>query len=58
VTSCRVSEVLGRTVGLAWVPPELAEDGAEFGISSNGSVVRATVITAPFYDPEGERQRQ
>ncbi|MGE5746812.1 MAG: 2Fe-2S iron-sulfur cluster-binding protein [Solirubrobacterales bacterium] len=57
VTSCRVSEVLGKTVGLAWVPPELAEDGAEFGIASDGSVLPATVTTAPFYDPEGERQR-
>jgi sarcosine oxidase subunit alpha len=57
VTSCRVSEVLDRTVGLAWVPAEIARDGAEFGISSNGAVVRATVTTAPFYDPEGERQR-
>jgi sarcosine oxidase subunit alpha len=57
VTSCRTSEVLGKTVGLAWVPPEIAEDGARFGIASNGSVVRATVTTAPFYDPEGERQK-
>ncbi|HKH23303.1 MAG TPA: 2Fe-2S iron-sulfur cluster-binding protein [Solirubrobacterales bacterium] len=57
VTSCRVSEVLDRTVGLAWVPPELAQDGAEFGIASNGSILPATVTTEPFYDPEGERQR-
>jgi sarcosine oxidase subunit alpha len=57
VTSCRVSEVLEQTVGLAWVPPDLAEDGAEFGISSNGTVVRATVTTSPFYDPDGDRQR-
>ncbi len=57
VTSCRVSEVLGKAVGMAWIPPKLAEDGAEFGISSNGAVVRATVTTAPFYDPDGERQR-
>jgi sarcosine oxidase subunit alpha len=57
VTSCRRSEVLGRTVGLAWVPPRVAQDGAEFGISSNGTTLRATVATSPFYDPEGDRQR-
>ena len=57
VTSCRVSDVLEQTVGLAWVPPDLAEEGAQFGISSNGTVLRATVTTSPFYDPEGDRQR-
>jgi sarcosine oxidase, subunit alpha len=57
VTSCRVSAVLGMTVGFAWVPARLAADGAEIGISSNGRVLRATVTTAPFYDPDGERQR-
>ena len=56
VTSSRLSTVLGRAVGMAWVPAELASDGAEFEISSNGGV-RATVTTAPFYDPDGERQR-
>jgi sarcosine oxidase, subunit alpha len=57
VTSSRLSLVLGRTVGMAWVPAELAEDGAEIEIASDGGVVRGTVTTAPFYDPEGERQR-
>jgi glycine cleavage system aminomethyltransferase T len=57
VTSCRVSAVLGKVVGFAWVPSRLAADGAEIGISSNGRVLRATVTTAPFYDPDGERQR-
>jgi sarcosine oxidase subunit alpha len=57
VTSCRVSEVLGRTVGMAWVPAKLAEEGAEIEIASNGRVLRASVTTAPFYDPDGERQR-
>jgi glycine cleavage system aminomethyltransferase T len=42
---------------MAWVPAELAEDGAQIGLSSNGRVLRGTVVTAPFYDPEGERQR-
>jgi sarcosine oxidase, subunit alpha len=57
VTSCRVSTALGRAVGMAWVPAKLAEDGAEIDMSSNGRVVRGRVATAPFYDPEGERQR-
>ena len=34
VTSARVSERVGRTIGLAWVGPELAEDGAEIAIRS------------------------
>ena len=57
VTSCRFSAVLGQTVGMAWVPPALAEDGAEIEIASNGATLRATVTTAPFYDPQGELQR-
>jgi sarcosine oxidase subunit alpha len=57
VTSCRVSAVLGKVVGLAWVPARLADDGGEIGIASNGRVLRATVHTAPFYDPDGGRQR-
>jgi sarcosine oxidase subunit alpha len=53
VTSARVSERLGTVVGLAWVAPERAEDGAAFTISSNGARIEARVALAPFYDPEG-----
>ena len=49
---------LGRTIGLAWVPPELAEDGTRFEIRvdracSSGRASRRQ----PFFDPDGERLR-
>src|SRR5581483_2848205 len=57
VTSARVSERLGRTVGLAWVAPEYARDDAEITIRVRGADVRAAVTLAPFYDAAGERLR-
>ena len=57
VTSARVSERLGRTIGLAWVGPELAADEAEITIRVGPRDERATVTLAPFYDPAGERLR-
>jgi sarcosine oxidase subunit alpha len=53
VTSARVSERVGRVVGLAWVDPENAEEGATISIRIDGSVHSAAVTLAPFYDPEG-----
>ena len=57
VTSARESRLLGRTVGLAWVSPELAEEGAEIAIRVGGADARARVTLTPFYDPAGERLR-
>jgi glycine cleavage system aminomethyltransferase T len=57
VTSARSSELLGRTVGLAWVGADLAHDGAQFDIRVGTYDVRATVRLAPFYDSEGRRLR-
>jgi sarcosine oxidase, subunit alpha len=53
VTSSRVSERVGSVVGLAWVDPKSAEDGATIGIRIDGAVHVAKVTLAPFYDPEG-----
>jgi sarcosine oxidase subunit alpha len=53
VTSARVSERVGRVVGLAWVDPEKAEEGATISIRVDGAVHEAAVTLAPFYDPEG-----
>ncbi len=53
VTSSRISERVGSVVGLAWVDPESAEDGATIGIRVDGAVHDAKVTLAPFYDPEG-----
>lgn len=57
VTSCRRSPTLGRVIGLAWVPADLARDGEVIEISFDGARVHATVHLPPFYDPEGLRVR-
>jgi sarcosine oxidase subunit alpha len=57
VTSSRWSEQLGRAIGLAWLPPELAQDDTEFDIRIDGRLERARVRRRPFFDPEGERLR-
>jgi sarcosine oxidase subunit alpha len=54
VTSARHSPVLGRTIGMAWVPEALAHDGARITISDEGRRLDAEIQTRPFYDPEGE----
>ncbi len=57
VTSARWSDHLGRAIGMAWVPPDLAEEDAELTIKVNGSVEKARVRLRPFFDPEGEKLR-
>jgi glycine cleavage system aminomethyltransferase T len=54
VTSSRYSPVLNRVIGMAWVPNDLARDGAEVTISDEGQRFSAEIQTKPFYDPEGE----
>jgi sarcosine oxidase subunit alpha len=54
VTSARRSPKLGSSIGLAMVPPELAQDEADLLISDDGRRIEAAVRTKPFYDPEGE----
>ncbi|HEY2260189.1 MAG TPA: glycine cleavage T C-terminal barrel domain-containing protein, partial [Solirubrobacteraceae bacterium] len=54
VTSARHSPVLGRTIGMAWVPEAVARDGARITISDEGRTLDAEIQTRPFYDPEGE----
>jgi glycine cleavage system aminomethyltransferase T len=57
VTSARFSEQVGKSIGLAWVPPSKAEDGAEIEIRVDGRLEKATVRTKPFFDPEGTHLR-
>jgi sarcosine oxidase subunit alpha len=57
VTSARRSAAIGSVIGLAWVPVDWASDGTAFEIQFGGSHTTATVRTAPFYDPRGERLR-
>jgi sarcosine oxidase subunit alpha len=54
VTSARYSPVLGKVIGMAWVPSALGSDGARIAISDAGRRFDATVQTRPFYDPDGE----
>ena len=58
VTSARFSGHLGRAIGMAWVPPDLAEEDAELTIKVNGSVEKARVRLRPFFDPDGEHLRK
>jgi sarcosine oxidase subunit alpha len=58
VTSAKWSAHLRRAIGLAWLPAAQARDGATFEVRVDGGATRtATVVTRPFYDPEGARQR-
>ena len=57
VTSARLSPHLGRAIGMAWVRPEYAREGAEIEIKVNGGVASARVRLEPFFDPEGARLR-
>ena len=57
VTSSRWSDELGRAIGLAWLPPELAQEDAGFEIRVDGRLEPARVRLRPFFDPEGTRLR-
>ncbi|NNC78468.1 MAG: aminomethyltransferase, partial [Woeseiaceae bacterium] len=56
VTSCGMSHMLGRIVGLAYVPTQLAEPGSRIHIGVDNGIVDAVVEALPFYDPDGKRQ--
>jgi sarcosine oxidase subunit alpha len=57
VTSVRRSRQLGKTVGLAWLPPDLVSEDARFEIRVRGRLEPARVRLRPFFDPDGERLR-
>ena len=57
VTSVGRSITLGRTIGMAFAPPA-ARPGTTLTIKGErGTRVQAEVVAAPFYDPEGARQK-
>jgi sarcosine oxidase subunit alpha len=59
VTSIAFSPVLNRFIGLAYVKPELADNGNHFSIRlSDRSLVTAIVTPTPFYDPTNLRQKE
>jgi sarcosine oxidase subunit alpha len=58
VTSSRWSAHLGKAIGLAWVPAQLARHGATFDVRVEGGSCPAQVVGRPFWDPDGKRLRQ
>jgi sarcosine oxidase subunit alpha len=58
ITSSRFSARLGKSIGIAWVPVELSEEGQRLTISDpTGARIPATVTHTAFYDPDQERLR-
>ncbi len=58
ITSSRYSPTLDETIGLCWLPPEIAaQNGAVFTIWMDGQLEQARVHHGPFYDSAGERLR-
>ena len=47
VTSCRYSHVLGKGIGLAWVPVSMAEEDTEIGVLVDGKPVAGRVVSHP-----------
>ena len=57
VTSSRRSKQLGKSIGMGWVPPDLAVDGARIQIKVEDRLEEASVRLRPFFDPDGEHLR-
>jgi aminomethyltransferase len=51
VTTGMPAPALGKNLGLGYVPPELASEGAEFDVIVRDKPVRARVVKTPFYKP-------
>ncbi|WP_288382715.1 FAD-dependent oxidoreductase [uncultured Acinetobacter sp.] len=57
ITSCEYSPTLDKIIGMAYVGIGQSEVGQQFPIRvEKGAMVHATVVKAPFYDPENQRQ--
>jgi sarcosine oxidase, subunit alpha len=57
ITSCEYSPSLDKIIGMAYVGVEQSEVGQHFPIRvEKGEIVQATVVKAPFYDLENQRQ--
>jgi len=48
-TSGAPSPTLGKSIGLGFVPPELAAIGSEFAVDCRGKSVAARIVPTPFY---------
>src|SRR2546423_4403755 len=49
VSSGNVSFTLGYNIGMAYVPPALAQPGTRLGVDIRGTAAPAEVVTLPFY---------
>ncbi len=57
VTSAAYGYTVGRSLALAWLPAELADEGTAVEIGYFGRRHRATVIPDPAFDPSMQRMR-
>jgi sarcosine oxidase, subunit alpha len=58
VTSVSWSETVQKTIGLTFVRPAMAQPGTRIRFRlSDGTMVSATVVPTPFYDPDNLRQK-
>jgi sarcosine oxidase subunit alpha len=60
VCSARYSDCLNASIGMALVEPTLTQPGVQLIIFEDGKQdqqATATVVTRPFYDPEGKRMK-
>ncbi|MDD3353008.1 glycine cleavage T C-terminal barrel domain-containing protein, partial [Zoogloea sp.] len=59
VTSIAFSPSLGRTIGMAFLRPDLTAIGTTVSIRlSDGAMVQAEVSATPFYDPDNLKQKE
>jgi len=57
VTSGLYAPTLDRFLGLAYLPPRLAEPGAQIAIELRGQMREARLVQRPFYTPTYQRKR-
>ncbi|PYV92809.1 MAG: hypothetical protein DMG05_03415, partial [Acidobacteria bacterium] len=57
VTSSRYSPAIKKSVGMAWVPAEMVQNGSPLQIFIDGRLELADLHSAAFYDPSGERMK-
>jgi sarcosine oxidase subunit alpha len=59
VTSVTRSPTLNQVIGLAFVAPDRSKPGTPFEIRlDDGTLVQATVVETPLYDPQNQRQAE
>ncbi|MDQ6877316.1 MAG: FAD-dependent oxidoreductase [Candidatus Dormibacteraeota bacterium] len=57
ITAAAYGCSLNRSIGYAWVPPELAAPGTALEIQYRGERHPATTVSEPLFDPEMRRMR-